>query len=154
MAMVVEGVPSRIHADDVRAVIEDACEALNRAIQRENAEEDQWETADITRLSFHGDEATAYGVPFMSSTPDGMWGNVLVRDSDSRDFHTSVKTAIAWCERLGIDPMNTTRIEIRGGHVQVVAFHREDGHRMLRQDEVAYLKHTIDIPIYQENSRG
>lgn len=169
MAITIEGVPARIRASDVRAVVEEAFEVLNKHIAEKNAEhreqcakdypdvpeediadEDLWEYESISRLTIGPERATAHEAGSRSVHPNGFWGAHWGTAGHSRDFPVSVEQNVRWSDRLGIDAKNSTLIDVRSNYVQATVFYQEDGSRKLRQDVIGYMKHTIDIPIVEE----
>lgn len=152
MAMIVEGVPPRIHADDVRAVVDQVVNYVN-----ERAYDDEVTSVDgVLRVKIAPEEVRV-GRAFPRLIPgESSWGGAFVSDIGYQTTESvPTPTIIQWMESLGIVPSLCMEATIYGRYVQVVVFQQnDDGARVLRHDGEGFMKHTIDIPIYQENSRG
>ena len=151
MAMIVEGVPARIRAGDVRDVVEQVVSYVNDR----SFDDEPISAADVLRVEVVPEEVRVCQA-FPRVRGESVWGGTSVSDGGYRAVESvRVPTIIQWMETLGIDPASCMEATIYGRYVQAVVFYKaDDDHRLLRHDGEGYMKHTIDIPIYQENSRG
>lgn len=149
--MIVEGVPSRIRADDVRAVVERVVSYVNER----SFDDELISMGDVLRVEIVPEEVRVRQA-FPRVSGESAWGGTFVSDGGYRAVESvRVPTIIQWMETLGIDPASCMEATIHGRYVQAVVFYKgDDDNRLLRHDGEGYMKHTIDIPIYQESSRG